>query len=120
MSSTGLPGAPGDCAGDRARSVPAPPGPVAPRPGANGGGPLAPVDRNGQIARSFLRRQPAHIVAGRIDGGYTGAFEVICCDCGDDPGLDYAASPPRLQRLRGPYPLLEGSTAYQAHLAMTH
>jgi hypothetical protein len=120
MSSVDLHGGPGDRAGDRVRSVPVPPGPVAPQPSPNGAGPLAPVDRNGQIARSFLRRQPAHIVAGRIEGGYTGAFEVICCDCGDDPGLDYAASSPRLQRLRGPYPLLEGSTAYTAHLAMTH
>jgi hypothetical protein len=39
------------------------------------------VDQNGQIGRSFLRRQPAHIVTGRIEGGYTSAFEVICCDC---------------------------------------
>jgi hypothetical protein len=100
--------------------VPGPSGPLDPRPGANGAGPLGPVDQNGQIARSFLRRQPVHIVAGRIEGGYTGAFEVICCDCGDNPDQGYSESSPRLQRLRGPYPLLEGSTAYQAHLAMTH
>jgi hypothetical protein len=78
------------------------------------------VDQDGQVGRSFLRRQPVHIVAGRIEGGYTGAFEVICCDCADSPDLDYSASSPRLQRLRGPYPLLGGFTAYKAHLAMTH
>jgi hypothetical protein len=119
MSSGDLHGGSGDRTGDRLRSMPVPSGPLDPRLSPNGAGPLAPVDQNGQTARSFLRRQPAHIVAGRIEGGYTGAFEVICCDCGDDPELDYAASSPRLQRLRGPYPLLEGFTAYQAHLAMT-
>jgi hypothetical protein len=120
MSSTDSHGVPDDHAGDRVSGVAVPSGPLDPRPGANGAGPLAPVDQNGQIARSFLRRQPVHIVAGRIEGGYTSAFEVICCDCGDNPDLDYAESSPGLQRLRGPYPLLEGSTAYTAHLAMTH
>jgi hypothetical protein len=32
-----------------------------------------------------LRRQPVHMVAGRPDCGYADAFELICCDCGDDP-----------------------------------
>jgi hypothetical protein len=120
MSSADSPGAPGDRAGDRVRGVPVRSGPVAPRPGPDGAGPLAPVDRNGQAARSFLRRQPVRLVAGRIEGGYPGAFEVICCGCGDNPGLGYAASSPRLQRLRGPYPLPGGFTADTAHLAMTH
>jgi hypothetical protein len=61
----------------------------------------------------------ARLVEGRIEGGYTSVFEVICCDCGDDPDLDYSEISPRLQRLRGPYPLLEGFTAYEAHLALT-
>jgi len=78
--------------------------------------PLAPVDHNGQSARSFLRRQPVRIVAGRGEDGYTDVFEVICCDCGDDPYLDYSEVSDRLQRLRGPYPLREGLTAYQEHL----
>ena len=33
-----------------------------------------------------LRRMPIRIVAGRQEGGYTDAFEIVCCDCGDDPG----------------------------------
>jgi hypothetical protein len=81
--------------------------------------PLAPVDQNGEIARSFLRRQPVHIVEDRIEGGYTSVFEIICRDCGDDPFLDYSEVSPRLQRLRGPYTLREGFAAYSAHLAVT-
>jgi len=81
--------------------------------------PLAPVDQNGQIARLFLRRQPVRIVANRVEGGYTSVFEVICRDCGDDPFLDYSEVSPRLQRLRGPYPLREGFAAYRAHVART-
>ena len=82
--------------------------------------PLAPVDQSGQIARSFLRRQPVHIVEGRIEGGYTSVFEIICCDCRDDPFLDYSEVSPRLQRLRGPYTLREGFAAYSAHLVMAN
>jgi hypothetical protein len=120
MSSADLHGVPGDRTGDRVSSVAVPPDPLDPRPSANDAGPLAPVDQNRQIARSFLRRQPVHIVAGRIEGGYTSAFEVICCDCGDNPDLDYSEISPRLHRLRGPYTLLEGFTAYRSHLAITH
>jgi hypothetical protein len=78
--------------------------------------PLAPADHNGQTARSFLRRQPVRIVAGSIEDGYTDVFEVICCDCGDDPYLDYSDVSARLQRLRGPYPLRAGLATYQEHL----
>lgn len=48
-----------------------------------------------------LRRQPVRLVEGRAGGGYTGAFEVICRDCGDHPYLDYSQVPLRLQRLGG-------------------
>ena len=30
------------------------------------------------------------MVNGQVEGGYTEAFELICCDCGDDPYLDYS------------------------------
>jgi hypothetical protein len=62
-----------------------------------------------------LRRQPARMVAGRAEGGYTDVFELICCDCGDDPGLDYREISPGLQRVRGPYPIADGVTAYEQH-----
>jgi len=81
------------------------------------GMPLVPVHHNGQTAQSFLRRQPVRIVEGRGEGGYTSVFEVIRCDCGDYPDLDYSEVSARLQRLRGPYTFREGLAAYQAHLA---
>jgi len=65
---------------------------------------------------AVLRRKPARIVAGRPEGGYTSTFEIICCDCGDNPGLDYRDVSPELQRLRGPYWLTAGVARYEAHL----
>ena len=62
-----------------------------------------------------LRRRPARIVEGRPEGGYTDEFEIVCCDCGDDPGLDYREVSPALQRIRGPYPIATGITAYVQH-----
>jgi hypothetical protein len=67
-----------------------------------------------------LRRQATRIVAGQAEGGYTDAFEIICCDCGDDPGLDYAEVSPELQRIRGPYPIALGVAAYDQHLGQHH
>jgi hypothetical protein len=72
----------------------------------------------GHGAAASLRRQPARIVLGRTDGGYTGAFEVICCDCGDRPYWDYSEIPFQLQRIRGPYPLDAGIAAYEQHLGL--
>ncbi len=36
-----------------------------------------------------LRRQPVRIVEGQPEGGYTDAYDLICCECGDQPDLDY-------------------------------
>jgi hypothetical protein len=69
-------------------------------------------------AAASLRRQPARIVLGRIEGGYTGAFEVICCDCGDRPYWDYPEIAFQLQRIRGPYTLDAGIAAYEQHLGL--
>jgi len=63
-----------------------------------------------------LRRRPARIVEGRAEGGYTDEYEIICCDCGDDPDLGYRQVPPELQRIRGPYPIAAGIAAYQEHV----
>jgi hypothetical protein len=66
-----------------------------------------------------LRRQPARLVKGRIEDGYTGAFEVICCYCGDHPYLDYSQVSLQLQRLRGPFNTIEAAlAAYDAHLGL--
>jgi hypothetical protein len=119
MSSAGPRDVARDLPGDRAGAMPVSSGPLGSQRSVDDVMPLAPIDQNGEITRSFLRRQPAHIAGDRIEGGYTSVFEVICCDCGDDPFLDYSEVSPRLQRLRGPYTLREGFAAYRAHLAMT-
>lgn len=72
----------------------------------------------GHGTAASLRRQPARIVLGRMDGGYTGAFEIICCDCGDRPYWDYSEISFQLQRIRGPYALDAGIAAYEQHLGL--
>jgi hypothetical protein len=78
--------------------------------------PLAGQPGHGRSA--YLRRQPARIVDGRMEGGYTDVFELICGQCGDHPYLDYSEVPPWLQRIRGPYTLEAGLAAYEVHLGL--
>jgi hypothetical protein len=59
------------------------------------------------------RRQPARIIAGQAEGGHTDMFDIICCGCGDDPGLGYREVPPELQRIRGPHQLSAGVAVYE-------
>lgn len=66
------------------------------------------------------RRQPVHLVAGRLEGGYSDAYELICCDCGDNPDLDYRDIPSDLQRIRGPYRFTAGIAAYGQHDRLQH
>jgi hypothetical protein len=63
-----------------------------------------------------LRRQPARIADGQPQGGYTDAFELVCCDCGDDPDLDYRDATAEVQQIRGPYTIAAGIAAYQQHV----
>jgi hypothetical protein len=67
-----------------------------------------------------LRRQPVRIVDGRPEGGYTDAYELICCDCGDDPDLDNRDISMDLQRIRGPYRFSAGIEAYRRHDRLQH
>jgi hypothetical protein len=67
-----------------------------------------------------LRRQPVHPVEGRPEGGPTDAYELICCDCGDDLDLDYRDISPELQRIRGPYRFSAGIEAYGQHDTLQH
>lgn len=75
-------------------------------------------DRPARDWTTVLRRRPARVVAGRPEGGYTNLFEIICCDCGDHPDLDYRGVSPELQRTRGPYPMAAGVAAYEEHLRL--
>jgi hypothetical protein len=43
-----------------------------------------------------VQRQPVRIVDGRIQGGYTGVFELIC------PGWDFGGREPASARPAGP------------------
>jgi len=54
-----------------------------------------------------------------VEGGYTDAFELICCECGDHPYLDYSEISPRPQWIRGSYTMRAGIAAYEKHLALT-
>jgi len=67
-----------------------------------------------------LRRQPARIVEGRVQGGYTDAWELVCCDCGDHPDLDHRDVSAELQRVRGPYLFAAGVAAYKEHVSLYH
>jgi hypothetical protein len=65
-----------------------------------------------------LRRQLVWMAEDR-KARCTGAYEVICCDCGDHPYLGYSEIPLRLQRIRGLYTLEAGVAAYAGHLGLT-
>jgi hypothetical protein len=106
---------------DRLDAVPAErsgPGPADPwlRMDDQGVSGLPAAGQPGHGRTASLRRQPARIVEGRMEGGYTEVFELICGECGDHPYVDYRDIPPRLQRIRGPYPLEAGLKAYAEHL----
>jgi hypothetical protein len=77
---------------------------------------LPPPGQPGHGRAARLRRQPFRLVDGRVEGGYTDAFEVICPSCGDNPDLDYSEIPPWLQYLRGPRTIKEGLAAYLEHI----
>jgi hypothetical protein len=83
-------------------------------------GVVAALPRAGQPGHgrtATLRRESVWMAEDRM-ARYTGAYEVICCDCGDHPHLDYSEIPPRLQRIRGPYTLGAGVAAYAEHLGL--
>ena len=67
---------------------------------------------------AFVRRRPVRIVDGRMEGGYTDVYELICPSCGDHPYLDFVDVPAQLQRLRGSYVLTAAVAAYEEHLGL--
>ena len=73
----------------------------------------------GHGGTAVLRRQPVLPADGRAaERRYTGAFELICCECGDNPYLDYSRVSARLRQLRGPYTITAGLAAYEQHLGL--
>ena len=62
-----------------------------------------------------LRRKPAS--PGNSNHGDPGSdtYEIICRICGDDPALDHQQIPAELQKIRGPYTLSDGITAFTRH-----
>jgi hypothetical protein len=81
---------------------------------------MAIEDQRGHGWTVVLRRRPARMVEGRPEGGYTDEFEIVCCDCGDHPDLDYSEVSPELQQVRGPYSVADGISAYRAHVGRHH
>jgi hypothetical protein len=79
---------------------------------------MAARDQPGDGWTVVLRRQPSRIGQGRPEAGYTDAFEIICCDCGDHPDQDYSEVAAELQRIRGPYSIADGVAAYEKHLEL--
>jgi hypothetical protein len=82
---------------DRANPTTAPGGPHDSRdpwlrPGSPGFRTSPQAGQAGHGRTAVLRSQPVLVVDGRVEGG---AFELICCECGDNPFLDYSqvASP---------------------------
>jgi len=79
--------------------------------------PLPGQPEHGRTA--FVRRRPVRIVDGRMEGGYTDEYELICPSCGDHPYLDFVDVPAQLQRLRGSYVLAAAVAAYEEHLGLS-
>ena len=77
---------------------------------------MAAGDQPGPDWTTALRLQPTRPAAGRAADGRGRKYEIVCCDCGDDPALAYREVSPELQRIRGPYPIDAGITAYLRHM----
>ena len=74
------------------------------RPDRPGLRPSPQAGQPGHGCTAVLRSQPVlEWVDGRVERARTAAFELICCECGDNPYLDYSQISPRLQQIRGPY-----------------
>jgi hypothetical protein len=85
------------------------------RQGAKGACVLSRPGQPGHGCTAVAHSQPTMIVDGQRAEGHTGASGLICCECGDNPYLDYSQACPRLQKIRGPYAIAEGLAAYEQH-----
>jgi hypothetical protein len=57
-------------------------------------------------------------VEGQAERGCTSVFELIGGDFDDHPDPDYSEVSPRLQRIRGPYPIGDGIAVYERHVRL--
>jgi hypothetical protein len=94
--------------------------PRDPRPKVLDAGVITPplAGERGHGCTAVLRSQPILTGDGQPEPGYTGAFELICYECGDNPYLYYSEVSLRLQQIRGPYTLAAGVAAYEQHLGL--
>jgi hypothetical protein len=70
----------------------------------------------GTAGRWFCAASRRALSKADLQAGYTDLFEIICCDCGDHPDLDYSEVSPVLQQVRGPCSIADGVTAYVMHV----
>ena len=75
---------------------------------------MATGDQHGAGWTVVLPRQSPRIAKGRPEGGYTAAYEIVRCDRGDHPDLDYREVFPELQSIRA-LPIAVGVAAYAKH-----
>ena len=78
------------------------------------------ADQTGLGWTVVLRRQTVQIVEGGGEGGYTDAYELVCCECGDHPDTNYRQVSAELRQIRGPYPIAAGIAAYGRHVSRYH
>jgi len=124
LESGHLPGESGGPRGGQGASGEMPVRPAGPRPrpylwwpgGPSEGGPVSATDDAGGPDWTIsLRRRPASLGNGCQDDDHAAIFELVCRLCGDDPALGYRQVSAELRRIRGPYPMSEGTEAFACH-----
>lgn len=63
----------------------------------------------------MVSRRPVRMADDQAEGDYTDEFEIACCDCRNDPDLNYCEVSPELRWICGPYPMVPGVTEYVRH-----
>ena len=65
-----------------------------------------------------MRRWLVRIIEGQPDVGCTDVRELIDCDCGGHPDLDYRQVSPGLQQIRRPFPPAAWVAAHETHVSL--
>ncbi len=77
-------------------------------------------DERGDRRTAVLRHQRAASWTAAGRRLHPDALEIICSECGDDPGRGSCQVAPELRRVRGPYPIRTDMAAYRVHLSLHH